>query len=277
LFGGAAFKPTSTEADAERVLEVLFQYGVNHIDTAHSYGGGKSETLVGSWMDYHRDQFFLATKTSERTASGALAQLEMSRRRLRVDTIDLIQMHNLTSEDDWAVVFEPGGALEALVEARNQGHVRFIGVTGHGLIAPSIHLRSLERYPFDSVLLPMNYIMSRNASYRADFDVLKRKCDDRGVAVQIIKSTARRPWAGRDRSNGPWYQPLEKAEDIALAVDYALSFAPAFINTTADLDLLPLVLKAVATPGKRPSNAEMEAMVGLQEMQPIFDGRAMIQ
>ena len=276
LFGGAAFKPTSTEADAERVRELLFRHGVNHIDTAHGYGRGNSETLIGGWMERHRDRFFLATKTGERTADGARSQLELSRRRLRTDTIDLIQMHSLTAEEDWATAFGPGGALEALIEEREQGHVRFIGVTGHGLAAPRMHLRSLKRFPFDSVLLPMNFIMASDGRYRADFDGLKTECDDRGVAVQIIKSTARRPWDGRERSRGPWYQPLETSEDIARSVAYALSFAPAFINTMADLDLLSLVLQAAEAPGERPSEAEMEAMVTSREMQPIFEDLAMI-
>ncbi len=276
LFGGAAFKPTSTETDAERVLELLFRHGVNHIDTAHGYGQGNSETLIGGWMERHRDRFFLATKTGDRTAAGARAQVELSRRRLRTDTIDLIQLHSLTAEDDQATAFGPGGALEALVEEREQRHVRFIGVTGHGFAAPRMHLRSLERFPFDSVLLPMNFIMARDQRYRADFDALMTVCDDRGVAVQLIKSTARRPWDGRERSRGPWYEPLEAPEDIARAVAYALSFAPAFINTMADLDLLPLVLQAAEDPGERPSDAEMEAMVGSREMQPIFEELAMI-
>ncbi|MDD9990061.1 MAG: aldo/keto reductase [Spirochaetaceae bacterium] len=276
LLGGAAFKPTSTEADAERVLELLFRHGVNHIDTAHGYGGGNSETLIGGWMERHRDRFFLATKTGDRTAAGARAQVELSRRRLRTDTIDLIQLHSLTVEEDWATALGPGGALEALVEERENGRVRFIGVTGHGFAAPRMHLRSLERFPFDSVLLPMNFVMASDDRYRADFDALKTVCDDRGVAVQLIKSTARRPWGGRERSRGPWYEPLEAPEDIARAVAYALSYAPAFINAMADLDLLPLLLQAAELPGERPSDAEMKAMVNAREMQPIFEDLAMI-
>ena len=276
LFGGAAFKPTSTEADADRVLELLFRHGVNHIDTAHGYGQGNSETLIGGWMARHRDRFFLATKTGDRTAAGARAQVALSRRRLRTDTIDLIQLHSLTAEEDQATALGPGGALEALIEEREQGHVRFIGVTGHGFAAPRMHLRSLERFPFDSVLLPMNFVMARDQRYRADFDALKAQCDDRGVAVQLIKSTARRPWGGRERSRGPWYQPLEAPEDIARAVAFALSYAPAFINAMADIDLLPLLLQAAESPGERPSDAEMEEMVGAREMQPIFEDLAMI-
>jgi aryl-alcohol dehydrogenase-like predicted oxidoreductase len=145
LFGGAAFSPENTDADADDVLELLFRHGVNHIDTAHSYGEGNSEVLIGAWMQQHRDRFFLATKTGERTAEGARMQLDLSRRRLCTDTIDLIQLHNLTDADQWELAMGPGGALEALLAAREQGSVRFIGVTGHGLVAPRMHLRSLER------------------------------------------------------------------------------------------------------------------------------------
>ncbi len=276
LFGGAAFSPDSTAAEADRVLELLRHHGVNHLDTAHSYGSGNSETLIGPWMEQHRDRFFLATKTGERTAEGARAELELSRRRLRSDTIDLIQMHNLTGDEEWETAMGPGGALEELVAARERGVVRFIGVTGHGLVAPRMHLRSLRRFPFDAVLLPMNYVLASNPDYYGDFMRLKALCFERGVAVQLIKAVARRPWGGRPHGNGPWYEPLDSPQDIARAVAYALSFAPAFINTMADLDLLPMVLEAAEAPAPRPSDAEMAAMLADQAMQPIFEEHATI-
>ena len=276
LFGGAAFSPEHTDADADDVLELLVRHGVNHIDTAHSYGSGNSEVLIGAWMEQHRDRFFLATKTNQRTAEGARSQLELSRRRLRSDTIDLIQLHNLTDEEAWETAMARGGALEELTAAREQGSVRFIGVTGHGLVAPRMHLRSLERFPFDAVLLPMNYVLASDPNYYGDFMRLKALCFERNVAVQLIKSVARRPWAGRPRGSGPWYEPLDSPEDISRAVAYALSFAPAFINTMGDLDRLPLVLQAADAPAPRPSDAEMEAMLADQTMQPIFEEHATI-
>ena len=209
LFGAAAFSPESTAGDADRVLEFLLHHGVNHIDTAHSYGNGNSEVLIGAWMAQHRDRFFLATKTNQRTAEGARAQLELSRRRLRSDTIDLIQLHNLTDEQAWETAMAPGGALAELVAARERGSVRFIGVTGHGLATPRMHLRSLQRFPFDAVLLPMNYVLASNPRYYGDFMCLRALCFERGVAVQLIKTVARRPWAGRPRGRGPWYEPLD--------------------------------------------------------------------
>ena len=276
LFGAAAFSPESTAADADRVLELLLHHGVNHIDTAHSYGEGNSEVLIGAWMAQHRDRFFLATKTNQRTAEGARAQLELSRRRLRSDTIDLIQLHNLTDEQAWETAMAPGGALAELVAARERGSVRFIGVTGHGLATPRMHLRSLQRFPFDAVLLPMNYVLASDPSYYGDFVRLKALCFERDVAVQLIKTVARRPWAGRPHGRGPWYEPLDSPKDIARAVAYALSFDPSFINTMADLDRLPLVLEAAAAPAPRPSDAEMAAMLADQAMQPIFEEHATI-
>ena len=276
LFGGAAFSPDSTAADADRVLELLLHHGVNHIDTAHSYGTGNAEKLIGAWMEQHRDRFFLATKTNARTAEGASAQLEQSRRRLRSDTIDLIQLHNLTGEKEWETAMGSGGALEELVTARERGVVRFIGVTGHGLAAARMHLRSLRRFPFDAVLLPMNYVLATDPNYYGDFMRLKALCFERDVAVQLIKAVARRPWGGRPRGHGPWYEPLDSPRDIARAVAYALSFAPAFINTMADLDRLHLVLEAAEAPAPRPSDAEMAAMLADQAMQPIFKEHATI-
>ena len=276
LFGGAAFSPESTRAEADRVLELLLHHGVNHLDTAHSYGSGNSESLIGAWMEQHRDRFFLATKTNQRTAEGARAQLELSRRRLRSETIDLIQLHNLTDDEAWETAMAPGGALAELVAARERGSVRFIGVTGHGLAAARMHLRSLRRFPFDAVLLPMNYVLATDPRYYGAFMRLKELCFERSVAVQLIKSVARRPWAGRPRGGGPWYEPLDAPEDVARAVAYALSFAPAFINTMADLDRLPLVLQAAEVPAPRPSDAEMAAMLADQAMQPIFEEHATI-
>lgn len=272
LFGGAAFKAEHTESDASSVLELLLEHGVNHIDTAHSYGGGNAEVLIGGWMKSLRDRFFLATKTVDRTATGARKQLELSRRRLCSDTIDLIQLHNLIVEEDWNTAMGSGGAIEALTEARERGQVRFIGVTGHGLSAPRVHLRSLMHFPFDAVLLPMNFMLAKNSVYLADFFKLKSVCDQRGVAVQLIKSTARRPWAGRERTRGPWYEPLEDPADIARAVAYALGYSPAFINTVGDVELLSIVLQAAENLRRPPADEEMEAMLGSQAMESIFEG-----
>ena len=273
LFGGAAFKKDSGPEAAERALAMLLEHGVNHIDTARGYGGGNSETLLGTWMGEHRDKFFLATKTGERTRQGAEEHLATSFEQLQVEQIDLIQMHGLTDEEEWETAMAPGGALEALVAARDSGRVRFIGVTGHGLVTPSMHEKSLERFPFDSVLFPCNYVLAQDSEYLDDVQRLLELCAERQVAVQIIKSIARRPWGERERTRDPWYEPLEEPEDVQRAVDFVFDLGDVFINTVSDLNVLPLVLEAAGHAGPCPPDEEMAEMALRMEMATIFEER----
>ena len=201
LFGAAALGKVSQD-DSDRTLDVLFEYGVNHIDTAASYGD--SELRIGPWMKKHRDDFFLATKTGERTKADAREQIHSSLDRLQTDHLDMIQLHSLSHPDEWEVAMGDGGALEAAVEAREEGLVRFIGVTGHGWTIAAMHRRSLERFPFDAILLPCNYSMLSRKQYRKDFETVLRVCSERGVAVQTIKSIARGPWATTERDHNTW-------------------------------------------------------------------------
>src|SRR5437879_6033302 len=207
LFGAAALAAAS-QADADRALEVLLRHGVNHIDTAARYGD--SELRIGPWMARHRKDFFLATKTGSRTAKEGREDIHRSLERLRVDHVDLIQLHSLGHPDDWDQAMGPGGVLEAVIEARQQGLTRFIGVTGHGWTIAAMHRRSLARFDFDSVLLPYNFFMAENERYRRSFDAVLTVCRERNVAVQIIKSIARGPWATSDRTHSTWYQPDRK-------------------------------------------------------------------
>ena len=206
---------------ADGVLEVLLEYGINHIDTAASYG--ESELRIGPWMREHRKRFFLATKTGDRTYQGARDSLHRSLERLRVDQVDLIQMHNLVAENEWATALGAGGALEALVEARTQGLVRFIGVTGHGSQVAAMHRRSLERFPFDSVLFPYNFTMLNIDQYAADAEALLKVCRERNVATQTIKSVARRRWQNGDGRKFSWYEPLRDRDAIRRGVHFVLS------------------------------------------------------
>ena len=202
LFGAAALS-RATQAEADRTLDLLLEYGVNHIDVAARYGD--AEVRIGPWMARHRQDFFLATKTGKRLYQDAREEIHRSLERLRVDSVDLIQLHALFHPDDWDLALGPGGALEAAIEAREQGLVRFIGVTGHGWTIAAMHKRSLERFDFDSVLLPYNYVMHQNERYREDFDAVVQLCKERQVAVQTIKAIARGPWAttARDEGVGP--------------------------------------------------------------------------
>jgi aryl-alcohol dehydrogenase-like predicted oxidoreductase len=267
LFGAAALARAS-QAEADRALEVLLRYGVNHIDTAARYGD--SELRIGPWMARHRKDFFLATKTGSRTGPEAREDIHRSLERLRVDHVDLIQLHSLGHPDDWDQAMGPGGALEAAVEARAQGLARFIGVTGHGWTIPAMHRRSLARFDFDSVLLPFNFFFAQNERYRQAFDEVLATCRERNVAVQIIKSIARGPWATADRTHTTWYQPLEAQEDIDRAVHWILGLPDIFINTAGDLALLPKILDAASRFERRPADEEMEAMLGETRMTSLF-------
>lgn len=267
LFGAAALA-RATQAEADRALELLLRYGVNHIDTAARYGD--SELRIGPWMARHRKDFFLATKTGERTAAAAREGIHRSLERLRVDQVDLIQLHSLAHPDDWDVAMGPGGALEAAVEARQQGLVRFIGVTGHGWTIAAMHKRSLARFDFDSVLLPYNFFMAQQERYRETFEEVLALCRERHVAVQIIKSIARGPWATQDRIRTTWYQPLEAEADIERAVHWVLGVPGVFLNTVGDLTLLPKVLDAASRFERRPSDAEMVSLAEAQRMTSLF-------
>lgn len=267
LFGAAALGRVS-QKEADETLDVLLEYGVNHIDTAASYGD--AELRIGPWMAQHRKDFFLATKTGERTYDKAKAEIHRSLERLQVDSVDLIQLHNLVHPDEWDVATGEGGALQAAIEAREQGLVRFIGVTGHGLHAAAMHRRSLEHFDFDSVLCPYNYVMMQNEKYATDFEKLVALCEERGVAVQTIKSIARGPWATTERDRTTWYQPLEEQHAIDVAVHWVLGRPGFFLNTVGDIHLLPKVLDAASRFNERPSDEEVAEVVGDKHMTALF-------
>lgn len=267
LFGAAALS-RSTPEEAEEALALLIAHGVNHIDTAASYGD--SELLVGAWMPAHRDRFFLATKTGERTYEGAKAQLAQSLERLQTDHVDLIQLHNLVGRSEWETALGPDGALRAAIEARDAGLTRFIGVTGHGLEAPGRHRESLERFDFDSVLCPFNYPMMMNPQYASDFEALAKTCRERKVAHQTIKAITLGPWDEKEKTHGTWYEPLQHPADIALAVRWVLGQPGVFLNSAGDMSLLPHVLVAAKAGGPRPTDEQMETLTAQRGMAPLF-------
>lgn len=268
LFGAAALSRAS-QAEADRALDLLLEYGVNHIDTAARYGD--SELRIGPWMARHRKDFFLATKTGKRLYQDAREEIHRSLERLRVDSVDLIQLHALFHPDDWDLAMGPGGALEAAIEAREQGLVRGIGVTGHGWTIAAMHKRSLEHFDFDSVLMPYNYVMHQNDRYREDFDAVVRLCEERRVAVQTIKAIARGPWATVEQARHTWYQPLEEQADIDRAVHWVIGRPQIFLNTPGDLQLLPRVLDAASRYEEaRPDDDAMLSMLEKQRLTTLF-------
>jgi len=267
LFGAAALSRVTQDV-ADRTLDVLLRHGVNHIDTAASYGD--AELRIRPWLKREPGRFFLATKTDARTATAARDDLHRSLERLGVDHVDLWQLHNLADPIEWDIALSPGGVIEAAVDARGQGLVRFIGVTGHGAQIAANHRRSLERFDFDSVLLPYNFVTMQLPYYAENFEALVKTCAERKVAVQTIKSIALRPWRGREHTRGTWYEPLVSQDDIDLAVWWVLGRPGFFLNTAGDVELLPMVLDAASRFEKRPGDAQVAAMLERAETEPIF-------
>jgi len=243
LFGAAALSHVSQD-DADRTLDVLLEYGVNHIDVAASYGD--AELRIAPWLKRHPDHFFVATKTDQRTAQGGKEELHRSLNRMGIDHVDLWQLHNLADPIEWDIALSPGGVIEAAMEAKQQGLIGGIGITGHGLQIAATHRRSLERFDFDSVLLPYNYITMQNEYYAANFNALLATCQERNVAVQTIKSIAYQPWMGQPHTRATWYQPLEDKGDIDMAVWWVMTRPGIFLNTVGDISLLPRVLDAAS-------------------------------
>ena len=267
IFGAAALGRVSQDV-ADRALDVLLEHDINHIDVAASYGD--AELRVAPWLKRYPNRFFLATKTGKRRANEAREELQRSLDRLGVDHVDLWQLHNLSDPIEWDTALSPGGAINAAIEARTQGLVRAIGVTGHGAQIAATHRRSLQRFDFDSVLLPYNFITLQSAYYRENFYALKATCQERNAAVQTIKSLAYRPWMGRERTTTTWYQPLEDQSEIDVALHWALGEPGIFVISTGDVNLLPRVLDAAERFEARPGDADVQRMVERLQMEPLF-------
>ncbi len=268
VFGAAALARVD-QGVADRVLDLLIEHDVNHIDTAASYGD--AERRVGPWMDRHRDRFFLATKTGDRDYAAARDSIRRSLDRLRTDHVDLIQLHALIHPDEWERALSADGALKACIEAREQGLVKYIGVTGHGWNVAAMHRRSLERFDFDSILLPWNWFAAQHKTYAPDFERTMKLAAERNVAVQTIKGVARGPWAaGAKRDRTTWYQPLEAMDDIRPAVHWILSRPGVFLLSAGDVALLPSILKAASEPVMKPSDEAMAALSARTGLASIF-------
>jgi len=271
IFGAAALGRMSQER-ADATIEQVRAAGVNHFDTAEGYG--ESELRLAPWLSEHRAEVFLATKTRERTGSAARAGLEQSLERLGVDQVDLIQLHNLVEPDEWETAHAPGGAVEALAQARDEGLVRFIGVTGHGTRIASMHLRSLAEFDYASVLFPYNTTMLNNESYAADVTALLAECAEKQVGVQTIKSIARGRWPGEyDGQRFSWYEPLEDEGAISRATRHVLAHPQLFLNTTSDARKLGVIFDAAAADLPAPTAGELEADIEQFQISPLFDGR----
>jgi aryl-alcohol dehydrogenase-like predicted oxidoreductase len=267
IFGAAALGDVS-QRDADAAIELLLEHGINHIDTAASYGD--SELRLAPGLGRYRDRFFLATKTGERTYAAARDQIRRSLERMQVPSVDLIQLHCLVHPDEWDVAMGEDGALRAAVEAREAGLVRFIGVTGHGDTVAEMHRRSLERFPFDSVLLPYSHVILEDAGYAEDVTRLFEICRERGVAMQTIKAISRGPWGSKPQSAVTWYEPLVEQQHIDLAVHWVLGEPDVFLNSAGDLGLLPKVLDAAERFVERPDDEQMESLRDELRLSTLF-------
>ena len=267
IFGAAALGAVA-QKEADRALNLALDAGVNHFDVANSYGD--AEERMGPWLATHRDQLFLATKTQKRTKKEALAELDNSLRLLRTDHVDLWQMHILVDEANWTTAMGENGALEAFVEARERGKTRFLGVTGHGKTAPAMHLRSLKRFDFDSVLFPWNWPLSRDADYSTAAAALREECRRRNVAFQLIKVFLRRPWGDRTPNRATWYEPLESPADIAAVLGWAWSLEDSFVNSAGDVNLLPTIVEEASKQPPAPPAGAMAELAERRGMEDLF-------
>ena len=268
IFGAAALGAMKQEK-ADKTLELLDEFGLNHIDVAASYGD--AELRLAPFLQTRRKDFFLATKTGHRTYDTAKEELHRSLDRLGVDQVDLIQMHNLAQEKDWATAMGDGGALQALVEAKAEGLVRHIGVTGHGTYIAAMHMKSLEAFDFASILTPYNFSMMQQPEYAADFEQLYSLCQSKRVAMQTIKSVAMRRWRDADpERHFSWYKPITDEAALRRAIHYVLARDGLFLNTTSDASLLKTVLQLASEDIVPPSDAELAKDAQDLGVEPLF-------
>ncbi len=267
ILGGFVFS-NATQAETDEMMVRVIAAGVNHIDIAPSYG--EAEARLGPWMPRERTRFFLGCKTGKRTKAEAAEELRASLKRLQTDQFDLYQLHAVTTMDELDAVTRPGGALEALIEARAAGLTRFVGITGHGLQAPAIYLEALRRFDFDSVLFPINRFLYANADYRQNAEELLRQCRARDVGTMIIKSIARSAWGKKPKQRNTWYEPFTDPADIQQSVDFALSQDVTGLCTIGDIGLLPLQLQACEHYAPLSAAEQEELVAHASEREPLF-------
>jgi aryl-alcohol dehydrogenase-like predicted oxidoreductase len=259
IYGAAGLAEVSQDV-ADESIQLALDAGINHFDVAASYGD--AELRLGPWMPRIRGRAFLATKTEARDAEGSWAQINHSLERLETDRVDLIQIHAVGDLDDLDRVTGAGGSLEAVVRARDEGLAGAVGITGHGHEAPATHLEALRRFPFDTVLSPLNYVLSRDPDYLGDYQALVAEVRAQDAGLMIIKSAARRNWpAGEEHQYATWYEPFDDQERISAAVTWVLSHPEVTgIATPGDVHLLPLVVEAERQAGAL-SAAEAEQVL----------------
>ena len=260
IFGGAAVGEATEEA-ADAAMRQALDAGVDHFDTAADYGD--SELHYGRWMPEIRERIFLSTKTGDRERDAARRSIERSLERLRVDSVDLIQLHAIGDPEDLDRATGPGGSLEAAIQAKEEGLVGAIGITGHGHEAPATHLEALNRYPFDTVLTPWNFILSTDEDYRRDYEALVAEIQRQDAGLMTIKTISKRNWPHGDPTGDQkyttWYEPFDRQEHVDAAVSFVLSYEEITgIAMVGDVTLVPMMLEAE---GRRMPREEAERVL----------------
>lgn len=267
IFGGAAFWEISQE-DADRVMEQVIEAGINHIDVAPSYG--QAEIRIGPWMQRERGRFFLGCKTMERTREGAWKEMQESLKRLQTETFDLYQAHAITTMQELDSLTMKGGALEAFEEARREGLIKHIGITGHGVDAPEIYLEALRRFDFDSVMFPLNFVQMANPEFRRHAKELISVCRSKDAGTLVIKTVTKGPWGEKHKTATTWYEPFDQGEEIQQAVNFALSYEVTGLCTAGDIRILPLVIQACEN-FMELNHEQMEELIELgRQYEPLF-------
>jgi predicted aldo/keto reductase-like oxidoreductase len=243
IYGAAALAEVDQDT-ADASVQLALDAGVNHFDVAASYGD--AELRLGPWMGRIRDRIFLATKTGLRGREAAWVQVNRSLERLETDRLDLIQVHAVGDLEELDLVTRPGGSLEAVVRAREEGLAAAIGITGHGHQAPATHTEALRRFPFDTVLTPLNWVLGQDPAYVADYQALVAEVQAQDAGLMIIKAASRRNWPTQaTHAYTTWYEPFDDQERIDAAVAWVLSHPEVTgVATPGDVRLLPLVIEA---------------------------------
>lgn len=251
-----------TQDVADKAIQLILDHGVNHIDIAPSYG--EAMERMAPWMPDIRNQVFLGSKTRFRTRDEAWADIESIMKRLNVESFDLFQLHSVIDMDALDQVTAPGGALEALVEMREQGLTKWLGITGHGPHAPSTHLEGLNRFDFDTIMFPVNAAMFRSTEYRRDAEALLAKANARNLGIQTIKMIARGGWGDGERDASTWYDPHRDQGPIDRALWWLLSQQMHTAPSAGDVNILPKVLDA----------AERFSPLSAEEQEAVIDSQS---
>jgi aryl-alcohol dehydrogenase-like predicted oxidoreductase len=268
IFGAFAVGQVD-QREADATMELLMAHGVNHIDVAPSYHD--AELRLGPWLEKYRDRFFVGCKTQLRSQDEALDELQQSLGRLRIDAFDLYQLHAVTSMEELDRCFAPGGSLQAILDARDQGLTRYIGITSHGLRAPAVQLEALRRFDFDSLLFPLNFKLWADKDYRRDLQTLLEIATDRDVGTMVIKAWAKSPWGEREPEYHTWYQPFDEQDKVEQALHFALSQPVTGAINAGDSRLLPAILAAAERFEPMDAEEQSALLATASDYEIIFD------